>query len=187
MSGGLARMLAPLRERIQMMLARAVVSAIDDARGLQTLQVELLADEVADGAEHMQPYGLAAHPHAGAEAVVAFVGGLRSHALVLSVADRRYRLKGLEGGEVALYDDQGQTVWLKRAGIYIESDQRVEVAAPEVTVNADTARIHADTANIIADNVNLGGIGGPAVARVGDDVNLSTGKIISGSAKVKAA
>ncbi len=35
------------------------------------------------------------------------------------VADRRFRLKGLARGEVALYDDQGQSVTLTRAGIVV--------------------------------------------------------------------
>jgi phage baseplate assembly protein V len=183
----LARLLAPMRARLQMMLARAVVAAIDDARALQSLQIELLADEVADGAEHFQPYGLAAHPHAGAEAVVAFAGGLRSHPLVLSVADRRYRLKSLTAGEVAIYDDQGQVVWLKRDGIYVESGTKIVISAPQVEVTAETVTVDADTASIVADTVNLGGSGGTAVARVGDDVNMQTGKIVSGSAKVTAA
>lgn len=40
--------------------------------------------------------------------------------------------------------------------------------------------------NIDGTMVNIGGMTGQPVARVGDDVNVLTGKIISGSAKVKA-
>jgi phage gp45-like len=52
----------------------------------------------------------------GAEAVVLFVGGRREHGLVVAVDDRRYRLKGLEKGEVALYNKAGGKVVLKADG-----------------------------------------------------------------------
>ena len=84
--------------------------------------------------------------------------------------ERRYRLY-LAEGEVALYDELGQGVVLYR--------DRIEVAAPKVVVKSA--------------NVQLGADGGPAVARVGDMVNVGSGSsagqwpIVSGSAKVSAA
>lgn len=112
--------------------ARGVVRAVSARPGqakLQHLDIEALAGETHDGAEHMEPYGLTARPHAGAEAVIAFAGGNRAHPLILAVADRKYRLQGLADGEVALYDDLGQTVRLTRSGIAI--------TAPTITVNGD--------------------------------------------------
>lgn len=55
--------------------------------------------------------------HAGAEAVVLFPSGDRSHGVVISVADRRYRLKGLKSGEVAIYTDEGDSIILKRGRV----------------------------------------------------------------------
>lgn len=55
------------------------------------------------------------------------------------------------------------------------------------TITATTVNVSATTANIDADSVNLGGEGGLGVARIGDSVNLNTGKIVSGSTKVKAS
>lgn len=161
-----------------MMLSRAILTLVDDSKGLQTLQVELLSDEAQDGVERFGEYGLASRPKAGAEAIAASVGGLRSHMVVIGIEDRRFRLKNLAEGEVALYDDLGQVVHLKRDGIAIESPLKVTLEAPQVVVNADQA-------DIVADTVNLGGTGGAKVARVGDTV--SGGVITSGSSKVKAA
>ncbi|WP_431477838.1 phage baseplate assembly protein domain-containing protein [Massilia eburnea] len=59
--------------------------------------------------------GFTSVPKPGAEGVVVFVGGNRDHGLVIAVEDRRFRLKGLASGEVAIYDDQGQKVHLTRA------------------------------------------------------------------------
>jgi hypothetical protein len=55
------------------------------------------------------------------------------------------------------------------------------------TPTGDAVNITTGTANITATTVNLGASGGPAVARIGDSVDLSTGKILTGSSKVFAA
>ena len=81
--------LKALRGRVQMMVGRAVLAAVNDDATLQTLQIELASDEAQDGVEHFQPYGLAYKPQVGAEAIAMAVGGLRSHAVVLTVTDRR--------------------------------------------------------------------------------------------------
>ncbi len=102
--------------------SRGVVKAVSSrARQskLQHLDIEALAGERHQGAEHMEPYGFTARPHAGAEVVVIYPTGNRSHPIIISVADRQYRLQGLEDGEIALYDDLGQKVHLTRSGIVI--------------------------------------------------------------------
>lgn len=152
-----------LARRIEMMVARAVVRGVNDVLKLQGLQIEALDEEIHDEAERFQNYGFTAVPFADAEAVIVFAGGLRSHPLVIAVDDRRYRLTGLEEGEVAIYDDQEQVVHLKRDQILVKSPFKIVVEAPEV---------------------HLGGEGGPAVARIGDDV--AGGVIDSGSSTVFA-
>ncbi|EFB6788059.1 hypothetical protein FPG81_19955 [Escherichia coli] len=55
------------------------------------------------------------------------------------VSDRRYRLKGLQTGEVAVYDDQGQSVTLTREGIVVDG------AGKTITFrNAPRARFEMD-------------------------------------------
>ncbi|MEZ5709733.1 MAG: phage baseplate assembly protein V [Blastomonas sp.] len=169
----LRHMIAPIEHRLRLMVSRAIVRMVDDMPRAQELQIDLMADEAQDGVERLQSYGLTAVPHAGAEAVLVCAGGLRSHGLVIAVEDRRYRLTGLATGEVALYDDLGQRVKLCRDRIEIVSETEVKVTAPKAV--------------ILCDDVHLGAEGGQKVARIGDDVDLGTGKIISGSDKVKAA
>jgi phage baseplate assembly protein V len=66
------------------------------ASKLQSLQMRLTAGEVNDDMEHFEPYGFTSNPLAGAEGVVTFLGGDRSHAIALVIADRRYRLQSLQ-------------------------------------------------------------------------------------------
>lgn len=171
-------MIEQLKRRVSAMLARAIIEASRDDSGVQMVQVTVLDGEVHNEVERAQPYGLTSRPFADAEAVFLAVGGTRSHGIIIDLGDRRYRLKNLEEGEVALYDDQGQTIILKRDGIRIETDQKVDIVADQVNVEASTVTVTADT-------VNLGGTGGAAVARVGDPV--AGGFITAGSSKVKAA
>lgn len=187
MMGAVREMMGGLEGRVRGMVARAIVRLVDDARQAQELQLDLLTDESQDAVERFQNYGFTSVPHPGAEVLVVFAGGLRSHGVVLAVEDRRYRLTGLQEGEVALYDDLGNIVKLGREAIAITAVTKLTVEAPAIEVTCDTADVSADRVTIASDNVQLGGAGGAEVARVGDDVDLSTGKIISGSDKVTAA
>lgn len=105
---------------VQNIVARAVVTALNSAKKCQALGLSLIAGEQKEDVEHLEPYGFTSAAQDGAEAVALFPSGDRSHGVVLVVADRRYRLKGLARGEVAVYDDQGQSVTLTRAGIVVD-------------------------------------------------------------------
>lgn len=185
MIGQVREMMGGLEGRVRGMVARAILRLVDDARAAQEVQIELLEGESQDAVERFQNYGLTSVPHPGAEALVVFAGGLRSHGVVLAVEDRRYRLRGLEAGEVALYDDLGNVVKLGRDAIVVTAVSKLTVDAPAIEVTCQTAEVTADSVTITANTVDLGGSGGAAVARIGDDV--VGGKIISGSSKVRAA
>lgn len=139
------RHLAPLQRGLRNLLARAVVTGIDAAGKMQLLQVQLLADEVKGGVEHLEPYGYTSHAKPGAEALAVFLDGDRSHGLVIMVGDRRYRLKGLAQGEVALYTDEGDTLILKRGRIaelttgtfLVKASAKVRFETPLVETTGD--------------------------------------------------
>ena len=115
-----------LNGKIAGLFGIGVVARTDDTTAGQQIQVRVLQNETLD-VEHIQPYGLTSVPlppsadGTGAEVVVYFIGGSRSGGVALQVGDRRYRLTGLEDGEVALYDDLGQMVHLTRTGIVIKA------------------------------------------------------------------
>lgn len=138
MSAQVRAMLAPALRRIGLMVGRALVRLVDDNRGLQLLQLDLLSDETRGNVERVQNYGFTAHPHPGAEAAAVAVGGSRDHLLVVAVDDRRYRLQGLAEGEVAIYTDEGDRVVLRRGGtIEVHAATRVLLVSPLVECSAD--------------------------------------------------
>lgn len=134
----LRRFLAPLAQRIAHLAARSVLELVDDGTGLQRLQLRVLLGETRGDVERLQPYGLTSHPHPGAEGLAIFLNGNRDHGIVVQVDDRRYRLRGLEQGEVALYTDEGDKVHLRRGGqIEVVAGGAVTIDAPSTTITGD--------------------------------------------------
>lgn len=140
---------APLRRRVRLMVSRAVLAAVNDAGGIQVVQVKLLEGEVRDGVERMQNYGVSSVPLPGAEGVMVCVGGDRDHGIVIAMDDRRYRIKGLQAGEVAVYTDEDKEPHHHR--IIFKRGGAIEVLGKNITVTAtETARIAGDVVQIHA-------------------------------------
>ncbi|OGP10440.1 MAG: hypothetical protein A2048_01365 [Deltaproteobacteria bacterium GWA2_45_12] len=148
------KILEPLKRRILMSISRAVIETIKDDQGIQSMQASLLADEVQDDMERFQNYGLTSHPPKGSEGIAVFPGGDRSHGLLIVVDNRKYRLKGLQEGEVALYSDEGDYIKLKRGN-------QIEIVTHTLTVNATSAvNITTPSFNVTAPNSNfIGNVG----------------------------
>lgn len=130
-------MMHPLSRKLKLLVGRCVLQAVNADNGMQMVKVSGLDGEVADLLEHFQQYGLTSVPKAGAEGIRMSIGGDRSHGVVFNIDDRRYRLKGLKTGEVALYTDEGDTFIFKRGN-------KVELNTKEFTINA-TTKIHFET------------------------------------------
>jgi phage baseplate assembly protein V len=155
-----------LRNRVMLTVARAVVSLVDDGKKMQTLQLQLLKREIREEVERFQNYGFTAKPFPGAEGVVVFVGGNRDHGLCIAVDDRRYRLKGLQDGEVAVYTDEGDKIHFKRNRVIevttqtfrVNAGTKVEINTPQFELNATTeAKVTSNVVTITAPNTNVSG------------------------------
>jgi len=138
MSREFAKLLAPLSRRLRLMASRAVLSLVSDATGMQIVQVKLLNGEVRDGIERVQNYGFTSVPHAGAEAIFLSLGGDRDHGIVITADDRRYRINGLQGGEVAIYTDEGDKIVLKRGNVIeITAATKIRMVTPLLEVTGE--------------------------------------------------
>lgn len=179
------RALHPLRLRVDGLVSRAIVTAVDAASDRQLLQFSAREGDADDAVEHVEPYGLTANPPPGADAVVLSVGGRRAHSVVIVAGDRRYRLTGLAEGEVALHDDAGQAVVIRNAYVEVLSnDVRIgNGAALAAARNTDPVAV-----TIPAGAVCVGVLPGPPAAAIMNPAPIScTGTITAGSAKVKEA
>lgn len=124
--------------KIRLAIGRAIVKLITDSTKIQELQLQLLSDELRARVERFQDYGFTSVPMEGAEAIVLFVGGDRSHGIAVKVDDRRYRKKDLEPGEVCMYTKNGDYVLIKDGGIIeVKASDELKVDAPLATFTGD--------------------------------------------------
>lgn len=125
-------MIRPVRARIYNIVSRGVLELAKDGEGMQMLKAALLADENRDDIEYFQDYGFTSRPKAGAEALVVCPQGNRDHMIAVKVADRRFRLKDLQNGEVAIYTDEGDKIHFKRGNnIEVVAATKVIITCPE--------------------------------------------------------
>lgn len=132
------KLLAPLARRIRLALGRGILTLVKDSSGIQSVQASLMQNEVRSNIERFQEYGFTSHPLPGAEGAFLFLGGNRDHGICIAVDDRRYRLKSLAQGEVAIYTDEGDKIHLKRGNEIEVQTQKYIVNTAEYIVNAST-------------------------------------------------
>ncbi len=130
--------LAILQRRLSNLWQRGTLKLVDDSTDIQQLQVALRSGQVRDKREHPTNYGFTHHPPASLVDIhMASQGGNTAKGVVIVVGDRQFRLKDLQEGEVALYDDQGQYIKLAR-------DNTIEViTSGQIIAQCTTATIEA--------------------------------------------
>lgn len=144
--------------RAYVAISRATIRKANDKPLLQEVDVDLTHDEGKVSVERFQQYGFTAVPlpedakgGKAAEAIIAFINGNRAHGVVLAIDDRRYRIKGLKDGEVAIYDDQGQKVHITRDGIKVDGGDKkkpVTVVVGNATIKVEDGKITAKVAEM---------------------------------------
>jgi phage baseplate assembly protein V len=147
-------LLEKLANRVKLIASRGVIRLINDTLDLQELQAEFLKGEVKDDTERFQEYGFTSHPHPGCECIGLSLGGDRSHLVVIAADDRRYRIKSLKQGEVAIYTDEGDSITLKRGKlIEVNTSKLIVNATSEIQLNSPTVKV---SNNLTANNTITG-------------------------------
>jgi len=119
--------MAPLKRKVDLMVSRAVLSSVKNADPLQLLQLKLLADEVADDAEHFQEFGFRSKPPQGSEGIALSVGGNREHLVVVATLNRAAiaNLPAMAYGESQLFSSTGNYIHVKTDDIDINAIARI--------------------------------------------------------------
>jgi len=158
-------MLQPIQNRLLMIVGRAVLEATKDDEGIQRIKVQLFAGENRDGVERFQNYGLTSHVPPGGECVIVFPGGNRDHGLAISCENRKFRLKNLDEGEVALYTDEGDFIKLRRDNVIeISGSSKVVVKSDNIELGRDALEriVNGETfRTLYNDHTHQGNLGVP--------------------------
>jgi len=141
-----------LARRILLMMARGSVTLVDDTKPVQMLQLRVNGLELIPDIPRYAEYGFTSNPPDGTQAVIASKNGDRNDGIVIATSNAKYRMKGLATGEVAIYDDSGQSVYLSAAGIVVNGGGKpVEITnTPQITADTPLLRCTGD----ILDNCN---------------------------------
>lgn len=118
--------------------SRCLIDKTDDEKEMQECTSQFMKAEERERVECPQNYGFTSNVVEAkkdndgqiekcAEGFVQFMGGNRSFPVVEVMDDRRFRLKNMEQGEVAVYDDQQQSVKVKRKEIQTRSQKRITI------------------------------------------------------------
>lgn len=127
----LNRVLRPLKQRVTLLLQRAVVKLITYDGDVRIIQAKLPGGNVVADLEHLEPFGFTSHPKKDAEALVLAFGGNGSHSVALMVGDRRFRLK-VEEGEVALFNAYNDKLHFKKDGVAeMKASTKVLIDSPD--------------------------------------------------------
>ncbi|KWK75791.1 phage baseplate assembly protein V [Burkholderia ubonensis] len=131
--------------RVLLSLARALVATVNDAGGVQMMQVKLNPLETRDNTPRPVEFGLTSNPPIGSDAFIVFLGGDRSNGVVLGTVHQPSRPKNLAPGETMLYSQDGKYVYMTASGGIV-----VEAKGQSVTVNdATTVTINASSAVVM--------------------------------------
>jgi phage baseplate assembly protein V len=170
----LERVLGPLREKILLMITRAVVRRIHDGGG--QIQIEGIDGEVSDRVERWGVVGVASHPMPDTEALVVAVGGSRSHLLAICGDDRARRPTDLAEGEIHVYapDGSNATIKLVDGVITITADQ-VAVVSPDIELGEGSfEKLLNETALATYNGHSHPGASGPPTALMSVDTDTTS-------------
>jgi phage baseplate assembly protein V len=132
----LARVLRPISLRIRSIVARGVIKDIDDDGATQKIGSSFLKGEYIGRMEHPQTYGFTANPHIGMETIAVFADGDRSRGIIIAVGDRKFRVRGMQSGEVAMYTDEGDTILMGRGHKITATTETFTINAKKFIVNS---------------------------------------------------
>lgn len=173
------RLLTPILARIRRVVMGSVIKMVDDSGDLQKMQIETIGHSVYDNIEKFGQFGFASNPPIGLDAIIVERNGKY---ICIAIGDRKYRIKNLESGDVAIYDMRGQIVKLNADGITVND-------AFGNTVTTANSGINLTDKN--GNNIIMGGSGinlnGVIITQDGTMTTPSTitagGDITSGSGK----
>jgi phage baseplate assembly protein V len=102
---------------------------------VQQATVDGLVGETLPDVELWQHFGFTSAPPAGTHAIVLPLGGRSSASVIIATEAAAYRLQLTDAGEVAIYNQDGDHVWLKRGGhIAVHASTQVQIDAPNTTI-----------------------------------------------------
>ncbi|MTD32418.1 phage baseplate assembly protein V [Paludibacterium denitrificans] len=125
-------------QKLRLMVARGIVNLVNDAGGLQMLQISALDGETRDEVERVQNFGHTGNPPMAATPIMVAVAGSRDHLVAVAVDHEDSRPKGLQPGESATYNafgvlfkyDQDGNATLTCKNLIVDASEGIQFNTP---------------------------------------------------------
>lgn len=139
---------------------RGVLGQIDTTKPIQLANIDGLAGEPLPGLELLQQFGFTSAPPAGTTVIALPLGGRTSASVIVATEHSAHRFTLTQDGEVAIYNQDHDYIWLKRDGhIKVKSSVSVEIESPLVSTTGDLAvGGNINAAGSITDLAESGGV-----------------------------
>ena len=125
--------------RIAGMLGIGRITSQKDSGVVQEVQYQTPL-EVAS-APRFSDFGFSSGLPAGADVVIAFLGGDRSSPVVIASNHQGYRHTGLKPGETVIYNQWGLNIHLTESGTFIDAKGKdVEISMPQISPRRQRSR-----------------------------------------------
>ena len=165
---------------------RGKLTLTQSGEPIQRVQVQGLADETLQEIEQLQQFGFTSYAPADTDVIVIPLGGDTSHGIVIASEHGSFRVKNLQSGEVAVYDESGSSIVLKKGKL-------IEMNCDTLHIKAKT-KIHMESPLVEASQVltaqgQINGNGGLAISG-GGGATVSgslktTGDVVAGNVSVQ--
>lgn len=127
--------LRPIRSRINAMIGKALVNAVNNTGEIQLIKIQAMEGDVIDDVERVEDYGQTSYPPKDdCEVVYACVAGNRDDVLALKVGHSIGRPKDLAEGDVCTWDIHGNRIWMQKGKIALNGDDKSLVTHAELNV-----------------------------------------------------
>lgn len=114
------RLLQPIKNKILLLIGRAILTAMDNTKKTQKIQIKCLKGETLSDIERLEDFGFTSNPpvDGNTECLVLFLNGNRDFGIAIKAHNRELRPKTLAPGESAMYNSAGDLVHLTAAGLF---------------------------------------------------------------------
>lgn len=128
-------------DAVRTMLRRAKLLELDDAGTQQLLKLSGMKGERLEAVPRIQHFGLSSNPPAGAEGIVAALGGRSDRAVLLGLEHPEKRPKAREAGSTVLYDAAGNVVSIVASELALQHGQKIRLRVGTMVVAISSSRI----------------------------------------------
>lgn len=125
---------------------RGIINLVTSKGKVQTAQVSGLSGETLQSIELFQHFGFSSAPPSGTQAILVPIGGVTTHSVIVATENSQYRIQTLNSGEVAIYNQDGASVVLKKGKVIEANCDTFIVNCKDYEVNATSgAKINTPT------------------------------------------